>query len=376
MPVKGATLLCMARFVPALATAIALAVPAVAQAVYDPTGQYTWFGTRESMIAPGAGDEPKLDENGVPMITQGPNNSYVYNPGFVCAYGLQEWSFAMLGTGDADEHIANTLKIAEWAVSAQTPEGFWKYEFPWDVGGMGIRLPSGWGGALAQARCIGVLGRAYAHTRDTRFADSAERGLEPLKVAVSAGGLSSAVWANPKYQFYEGYPTTPASYVLNIHQATTINLYEWWKTGSSPAARRLYENGLSTLRYVLRFYDLLDKTAYHLGDVTAGRPVTINDGYHRSHVALLESQLQASPAETTLSGYHDRWATYKPCRDAGTTCPLVMGTPARSSPAIPARSLRGTSDYSRAVLGDTGLGGLLAPRGAVVELGARLGGRR
>jgi hypothetical protein len=233
---------------------------------------------------------------------------FVYNPINITQYGLQEYSCFII---DKDEkHIPNFLRIADWVVKNQDKKtGKWLYNFPYDVGGMGVTLESGWASAMEQGQAMSLLVRAYYYTGNPEYLKSAELGLKPLYVDVSQGGLMKKYNG---YWYYEEYPTTPPSYTLNGFMFTLIGLYDLKCANPDSGAAYLYDEGMKTLVYMLPLYDYPDKkiSYYHLGFITNPHrePVT-SYFYHCVHVIELNA-LNSVKNDAQLEKYYKLWGGY------------------------------------------------------------------
>lgn len=73
---------------------------------------------------------------------------------------------------------------------------------------------------------------------------------------------------------------------------------------------RLYTQGVATLRFAVPFYDLSNRSAYHLGHLTnPTRPVFAAKDYHPRHIAYLRL-LHSVTGEQRFLFYANLWASY------------------------------------------------------------------
>ena len=115
--------------------------------------------------------------------------------------------------GEGEEWLAGARGAGEYLVQQQerggTADGAWVHTLP-------IRhsyvLPPNWISAMAQGEAASLLVRLHNVTGEERFAEAALRGMYPLRVSTSAGGAQATLDGGP---FFEEYPTTPPSFVLN-----------------------------------------------------------------------------------------------------------------------------------------------------------------
>src|SRR6185503_20513502 len=75
-----------------------------------------------------------------------------------------------------------------------------------------------------------------------------------------------------KYVWYEEYPTTPSSFVLNGFMYALLGLYDLKMIkvsgGASIKAARLYEEGVESLKVLLPLFDTGSGTMYDLRHFT------------------------------------------------------------------------------------------------------------
>lgn len=271
--------------------------------VYNPLGEFLYFGYIPVNVD---GMDSKYDVNGIPLVKI--NGTFVYNPVSIAQFGLQYYSYYMK-SGDKD-NIKPMIAAADWLVYNQDMKtGKWLYKFPFNVGGMDIRLESGWSSAMGQGQAISLLVRAYNLTKDGRYIRAAELGLEPLKVDVENDGLTRYIDGHP---YYEEYPTNPPSYALNGFMFTLLGLYDLSYIKPESEATRLYNEGMETLKFVLPNYDSEENriSIYHLGHITkAPRSIHVSNFYHMVHIIQLKSLDSVSP-DPILERYYKAWKEY------------------------------------------------------------------
>lgn len=271
--------------------------------VYNPLGEFLYFGYIPVNVD---GMDSKYDVNGIPLIKI--NGTFVYNPVSIAQFGLQYYSY-YIKDGDKD-NIKPMIAAADWLVYNQDRKtGKWLYKFPFNVGGMDIRLESGWSSAMGQGQAISLLVRAYNLTKDERYIQAAELGLEPLKVDVENDGLTRYIDGHP---YYEEYPTNPPSYALNGFMFTLLGLYDLSYIKPESEATRLYNEGMETLKFVLPNYDSEENriSIYHLGHITkAPRSIHVSNFYHMVHIIQLKS-LDSVSKDYILEKYYKLWKSY------------------------------------------------------------------
>lgn len=270
---------------------------------YDTFGEFLYFGR---VPINGDGENARLDKNGVPLIKI--NEKYVYNPVSIAQYGLQHYSYYMI---DGDKkRIDKVIIAANWLIENQDKStGKWHYNFPFDVGGMGIMLKPGWSSAMGQGQAISLLVRAYHLTNNSKYLDAAELGLKLLRVDVKDGGFMRLFEG---YAHYEEYPTTPPCYALNGFMFTLFGLYDLSYVNPSSDAALLYNEGIKSLKYSLKYYDDRENkiSYYHLGHITnPPRKVHTSSFYHNVHIIQLNALNSISP-DSEFVKYRDIWKSY------------------------------------------------------------------
>jgi heparosan-N-sulfate-glucuronate 5-epimerase len=251
------------------------------------------------------------NERGLPMVVYrdfGEGKAF-YNPVTTAHIALKRYA-DYKADGDVESREA-FLKLASWLTEYQDPEtGEFHYNFDYAVGGTDQTLTSGWSSAMAQGSAMSVLTRAYEETGEERYLRVARLATKPLEKSVSEGGLTANFLGKPNLPFYEEYPTRVPTFVLNGFMVTLIGLRDLRDADPDSNAGKLYEDGLRTLIYALPYYDLKDKSAYHLIHLTDPPTVVYEiPAYHRFHVQLLEELLETED-NLTLKYYRDLWHSY------------------------------------------------------------------
>jgi heparosan-N-sulfate-glucuronate 5-epimerase len=152
-----------------------------------------------------------------------------------------------------------------------------------------MELEPGWYSAMGQGQAISLLVRAYVASKDMTYLEAAGRALDIFDIPSSEGGVLAKFL--DKYDWYEEYPTTPSSFVLNGFIYSLIGLYDLKEiaVGSiSDKAAKLYEKGLVTLKTMLPMFDSGTGTFYDLRHITAGlAPNRARWDYHKVHIKQL-----------------------------------------------------------------------------------------
>lgn len=232
---------------------------------------------------------------------------------------LRVTSLAFLGVGFFDnitlstyDHMAHFYDAAEWFIHNQDlKSGGWPNPVKRSLNGF-AELQAGWLSAMGQGHAISVLARAYYHSGgDKRYLKSAALGLKPFRVYSNEGGVLAQFM--DKYYWYEEYPTTPPSFVLNGFIYSILGLYDLNSTAPLNIGReagQLFNQGMLSLKKMLLLYDTGSGTSYDLRHLSLGTaPNLARDDYHATHVSqlLLLSTIDSDPI---LMETAERWKGY------------------------------------------------------------------
>ncbi|XP_023296487.2 D-glucuronyl C5-epimerase B isoform X1 [Lucilia cuprina] len=228
-------------------------------------------------------------------------------------------SISLMGIGFFDNitlstynHLAHFYDAAEWFVNNQDLRtGGWPNPVRRSLNGF-AELRSGWLSAMGQGHAISVLARAYWHSGgDKRYLKAASLGLKPYRVLSKDGGVLAQFM--DKYYWYEEYPTTPASFVLNGFIYSLLGLYDLNSTAPSNIANeagKLFNQGMISLKKMLLLYDTGSGTSYDLRHLSLGvAPNLARWDYHATHVnqLLLLATIDSDPI---ISQTAERWKGY------------------------------------------------------------------
>ncbi|KAG7315153.1 hypothetical protein KOW79_021241 [Hemibagrus wyckioides] len=208
-------------------------------------------------------------------------------------------------------HMAAFFAASDWLVKNQDERGGWPIMVTRKLGEGFRPLEPGWYSAMAQGQAMSTLVRAYLLTKDETYLKAALRATGPYKVPSEKHGVK-AVFMN-KYDWYEEYPTTPSSFVLNGFIYSLIGLYDLAQTASERDGReaaRLYAKGMESLKAMVPLYDTGSGTIYDLRHFMLGTaPNLARWDYHTTHINQL--QLLASIDDSPI--FRDvakRWKSY------------------------------------------------------------------
>ncbi|CAG9830726.1 unnamed protein product [Diabrotica balteata] len=216
-------------------------------------------------------------------------------------------------TLSSSEHIQQFYDAAEWFVRHQDVEtGGWAIPVKRKLAAGFQDLEPGWYSSMGQGHALSVLSRAYYHSGgDIRYLTAALRGLKPFRVPNSQGGVR-ATFLNT-YNWYEEYPTEPASFVLNGFIYSLLGLYDLITIAPHREAQEaeiLYNEGMISLKNMLPLFDMGSVTSYDLRHFTISTaPNLARWDYHATHVnqLLLLSTIENEPLYKVTA---ERWIGY------------------------------------------------------------------
>lgn len=139
----------------------------------------------------------------------------------------------------------------------------------------------------------------------------------PFQVSSANGGVR-AMFLN-RYPWYEEYPSSPPSFVLNGFMFSLVGLHDVAHTATQvfgaaqgKKASRLFSEGLASLKALIGLFDTGSGSNYDLRHFTAGfgAPVVARAEYHVTHINLLGTLATIAPKEHFLKATRQRWLSY------------------------------------------------------------------
>ncbi|KAK0136934.1 D-glucuronyl C5-epimerase B [Merluccius polli] len=208
-------------------------------------------------------------------------------------------------------HTAAFFAASDWLVRNQDERGGWPIMVTRKLGEGFRPLEPGWYSAMAQGQAMSTLVRAYLLTRDQGYLTAALRATGPYKTPSAQRGVK-AVFMN-KYDWYEEYPTTPSSFVLNGFIYSLLGLYDLSETAGEKRGREaalLLARGMESLKAMLPLYDTGSGSIYDLRHFVLGTaPNLARWDYHTTHINQL--QLLASIDDAAIfKDVVKRWKSY------------------------------------------------------------------
>ncbi|KAK3788008.1 hypothetical protein RRG08_042296 [Elysia crispata] len=211
----------------------------------------------------------------------------------------------------ASAHTQNLIQAADWLVNHQDRAGGWPTSVP--IKTRAIELPPNWYSAMAQGQAMSVLVRAYNLTQEAKYLEAAVGALALFTRESTDGGVRTRFLG--QLDWYEEYPTSPATFVLNGFIFSLLGLYDVQKTAGGDGqrlAQQLWTSGLFSLKKLLGLFDTGEGTLYDLRHVISHEPPNrARWDYHMTHIALLQ-QVALVDVDPVFSRTARRWLGY--CR--------------------------------------------------------------
>lgn len=208
-------------------------------------------------------------------------------------------------------HLDHFFDAANYLVNQQDDKGGWPIMVPRKLVPSVLELDAGWYSAMGQGQAISLLVRAFIVSKDHKYLDAAERALDLFEVSSADGGVLTKFAG--VYDWYEEYPTTPSSYVLNGFIYSLIGLYDLKEIASGKAAdhaSKLYNAGMKTLKAMLLMFDSGTGTFYDLRHLSMGlAPNRARWDYHTVHINQL-NMLSLIDKDTLFTTTAQRWTDY------------------------------------------------------------------
>ncbi|MEO0226238.1 MAG: D-glucuronyl C5-epimerase family protein, partial [candidate division WOR-3 bacterium] len=188
--------------------------------------------------------------------------------------------------------------LADWLVKNQQ-DGVWYINFPNSY----YKIDAPWPSAMVQGQAIALLSRIALVTRKREYLDIAILALQPFGRSSDKGGVLIHTESG---DFYEEFPSSPPSMVLNGFIFSLIGLYDLWAHHRVGEAERLFEAGFKTLIKIIDRYDTGFWTRYDLYPIKR----LSSQEYHSLHISLLESLLKIA-FEQKIVDIIKKWRCYR-----------------------------------------------------------------
>jgi heparosan-N-sulfate-glucuronate 5-epimerase len=160
-----------------------------------------------------------------------------------------------------------------------------------------------WASAIAQGQIISVLCRGYSITGNNDYINLALKAARSFEISSSRGGVKTCI-GDESYLFYEEYPSSTPSYVLNGFIFSLWGLYDLYLISKEKKVGELYRAGLKTLIWILPKYDFLSWSRYDLYNFRI--PNISNIFYTNLHIEQLKA-MYIITKNKIFKKYTDRW---------------------------------------------------------------------
>lgn len=193
--------------------------------------------------------EGGFDENGIPYL-QGEQGKY-YSFVYIIQYALIKHDL-LLKNIDVETGKAVIQKCLDWL--EETGEDFFDSTVWRSEEDKQYSLKKGWVSAMYQGQAISLFLRGYQLFGTERYLTIAEKIFKCFKYDYSEGGVKRI--DDRGYIWFEEYPTSKPSLVLNGFIYTMFGFYDLYRVTGSAEAKKLFDDCVSTLENNLYKYDI------------------------------------------------------------------------------------------------------------------------
>lgn len=207
-----------------------------------------------------------------------------------------------LDTG-IDEHRDHFLALTEALIEhGEEDRGalVWPYPLTYYPGQQVL-----WLCAMAQGLIITVLARAYETTQDEHYLELARKTMVTFERDVRDGGVRYEATRGVFYEEYAFVEENKQHHTLNGMLAALFGLYDLHKVCGDETAKRLFDEGVATLRANLTAFDQHFLSSYDLRH-EYGEPPLFLARYHQRHVGQL-TILAKMTGDPYFQGVADSW---------------------------------------------------------------------
>ena len=246
------------------------------------------------------------DKEGIPLnptYIDVRDKKYVYFPITIGQVGLAVFHTYLKTKSESDKN--RFLKFVDWFYKNAEISDNLGVRWLTDVPLPQYKNPGPWQSAFAQGRGISILLRGYQLTDDKKYAEMAEKALIPFTKPVSEGGVTSFTNWGP---FYEEYTAEVPTLVLNGMIFSLCGIYDFVRVfPENKLAKKIYNDGIQTLKNILPEYDLGYWSRYNLCKAVwypEIDPATIT--YQKLHITQLE-MLYRLTSENIFQKYAEKF---------------------------------------------------------------------
>ncbi|ACM92804.1 D-glucuronyl C5-epimerase [Nautilia profundicola AmH] len=261
-----------------------------------------YFVFREKELLKGGSQNFHFDNKGIPIIPTYidiEEKKFHYYPIAIGQYALAIYHTYLETKSNKDKERFKLL--ADWFINNQTKDGYWLSS----VEEKKYKLSKNWVSSMTQGRVISVLLRASQLFDDKKYEIAASKALDTFS--------DSSKFINyfDNNIFYEEYPSTPGSFVLNGMIFSLWGLYDYIRYNNNEKANIYFNNGINSLKSMIDLYDLGYWSCYDLRHLTWGEkylnPATVH--YHFIHINQLKV-LGELIGEQIFIDYSLKWEKY------------------------------------------------------------------
>jgi len=224
-----------------------------------------------------------FDRSGVFLQYINRRYGWRYYPITIFNYGIAAYQ-KYIETGE-ESYLNKAVIQAKWACRSQIGSGEsmggWNYDFYLKT----YDLKEGWISCMSQGLGISLLLRMWLITKEQQLLDAAVKAFIPFTRDVGSGGVRTKY--GEIYQFYEEYPSSPPSYVLNGFITALLGLRDLWIFAQHREALRCWNQGVETLEAIVQEYDLGFWSKYDLKSDWSNPASFFYHDYHILQLKLL-----------------------------------------------------------------------------------------
>ncbi|RWS16333.1 D-glucuronyl C5-epimerase-like protein [Dinothrombium tinctorium] len=207
-------------------------------------------------------------------------------------------------------HEAHFKAAVKWMISNQDEIGGWPIKVTRRLSNGALVLKPGWYSAMAQGQAISLLTRMYHVTQDETYLNAAKKAVNLFAINATDHGIRT--YFLDKFIWFEEYPTTPSSFVLNGFIYSLFGLYDLSMACKKQCeeVNKLYEAGIASLKKMLPLFDTGSGTLYDLRHVSLGiAPNLARWDYHSTHINQLLF-LNTIESNSMIQATTKRWISY------------------------------------------------------------------
>ena len=215
-------------------------------------GEYYFLIDEQELLA-GHSQNYFFDEKGIPVIPSYidvEDDRLIYYPISIGQFGLAIFHTWLKTQDDVDKQ--RFLNIVDWFYNNRKQDEMGVYWLT-DVPKPEYKMFKPWPSAFTQSRGLSILLRGWQMTGDTKYREAAEKALKIFDIPAHNGGVTTLTDLGP---FYEEYPTTFPTMVLDGFFFSLCGLYDAMRALDSEKAKSLFDVGISTAKKWLPRYDL------------------------------------------------------------------------------------------------------------------------